>query len=87
LWAQAPLFSRFSATISRLTWQPNDVRWWIMGVRRSGDLRAQSASFRVIDTSDGLQVGYREMFRRRHHVHHHHPHFGRGQVPAELHVI
>jgi hypothetical protein len=58
-----------------------------MGVRRSGHVRAQSGSFRVIDTSGGLQVGYREMVRHRHHVHHHHSHFSRGQVPAELHVI
>jgi hypothetical protein len=81
LWAEAPLFSRFSATISRLKWRLNGVQWW----SHPGDPRAIRA-VRVIDTIDGLQVGYRRMFRRHHHVHRHHPHFSRGSVQAELHV-
>jgi len=50
---------------------------------RRGDPRA----IRVIDTTDGLRVGYRGMFRRHHHVHRHHSHFSHGSVQAELHVI
>jgi len=60
---------------------------------RAGDLTILARdprairAIRVIDTAERLQVGYRRMFRRHHHVHRHRFHFSRGPVQAELHVI